>query len=77
MDKVFWKAVAQSRALQGITAVQQATKSTGSLSSRVKAKLGGVKSVTISAPGILLHQWTTQELQVEDLALLKLLREIC
>lgn len=49
-------------------AAQQPPLSGQNVASIVRARLAGVRSVTISAPGILLDQWTPHELQVSEIS---------
>ena len=45
-------------------AAQTSSASSQGLAWRVKSQLTGVKTVTVSAPGVLLEEWTPEELQV-------------
>ena len=44
--------------------VQVKTSAPTSLSQAIQMQLAGVKQITISAPGVLLDQWTPDQLQV-------------
>lgn len=45
-------------------AAQTSSASSQGLAWRVKSQLTGVKTVTVSAPGVLLEEWSPEELQV-------------
>ena len=44
--------------------VQMKASAATSLSQAIQMQLAGVKQITISAPGVLLDQWTPDQLQV-------------
>ena len=47
--------------------LQKAPKAAGQgLAWRVKSQLTGVKTVLVSAPGVLLEEWSPEQLQVEQ-----------
>ena len=49
---------------RSVCALQARTSAPTTLAQAVQTQLAGVKQITISAPGVLLEQWTPDQLQV-------------
>ena len=48
---------------------QEASKASGQgLAWRIKSQLTGVKTVVVSAPGVLLEEWSPEQLQVQRIS---------